>query len=325
MNAHDRRKLGAAKFGALAMGAVALGCAALAAFFVGNMLRAKGYTGDRVAQIVVASAELRAGQPLSRDGLALVDWPEKSVPAGAYTSIEQLFAADAEPVASTGILRGEPVVASRLASTRTGTGIARLVRPNMRAVALEVDDSVGYTGLVYPGAYVDVVVTIKDPELRIPSSRIAVQRARVLTVGADTDVATRRPTDKGTKLSGRPATGGTYVTLEVTPDEAEVLSIAVFEGEVTLALRNAEDDELVDTQGASPDIARAHAPAADELAAELADPKDSRTLAATRAARSKPAPAPAPASKKRRIEIRASDEPDVAPANPSRIETYHAR
>lgn len=324
MNAHDRRKLGAAKFGALAMGAVALGCAALAAFFVGNMLRAKGYTGDRVAQIVVASAEVRAGQPLSRDGLALVDWPEKSVPAGAFTSIEQLFSADAEPVAATGILRGEPVVASRLASTRTGTGIARLVRPNMRAVALEVDDSVGYTGLVYPGAYVDVVVTIKDPELRIPSSRIAVQRARVLTVGADTDVATRRPTDKGTKLSGRPASGGTYVTLEVTPEEAEVLSIAVFEGEVTLALRNAEDDELVETEGASPDVARAHV-ADDELAAELAGTSDSRTLAATRAARSKPAPTPAPASKKRRIEIRASDEPDVAPANPTRIETYHAR
>jgi len=44
MSPQPRRSLSisAAKFGALGLGAVALGCAAMAAFFVGNMLTAKG-------------------------------------------------------------------------------------------------------------------------------------------------------------------------------------------------------------------------------------------------------------------------------------------
>ena len=259
------KKVTAAKFGALGLGAVALGCAAMAAFFVGNLLTAKGYTGSRVRPVVVAKADLPAAVPMTPDMLEVVDWPEKNVPAGAVDQIDALFADDSAPVPSVGILAGEPVVLSRLSTTQSGTGVARLVRPNMRAVALQVDDSIGYTGLVYPGAFVDVIVTIRDPEGRGPSSRIAVQAAKVLTVGAETDVATRRSRNKrADKLTNAPDQGGTYLTLEVTPDEAEILSIARNEGQLDIALRNGRDDQVVETAGATPLKFSAFAPPEDD-------------------------------------------------------------
>lgn len=299
-------KVGAAKFGALGFLAIALGCAALAAFALGNTMKSR-YSGARVTSIVVARAELRAGQAITADALELRDWPEDNVPAGAFDNIEAVLAS--QP--TVGILAGEPVVAGRLSSAKSGTGIAALLHPNMRAIAVEVDDAAGYTGLLYPGAIVDVVATVRDPMGRGPSARIAVQHAQVLSVGLDTDVATRRVKRDDGGLDSS-AEHGTYVTLEVAPEEAEILAVARSEGRIDLVLRNATDDQVIDTPGATPDKFSAFAEPEVAIAAE-------------------DAPAPAPTKKqlkeKRRIQLAASDSPDVPAARSSggSIEVINAK
>jgi len=316
-------KATAARVGALGFMAVALGCAGFAAYLIGNMM-SSSYSGTKVLPVVVARADLRAGQPLGADDLEVKDWPEDAVPAGSYATVDQLMAAHPSSTPTVGILTGEPVVDSRLSSSKAGTGIASLIRKNMRAVALQVDDSVGFTGLVYPGAYVDIIATIRDPMGRGPSSRIAVQNARVLSLGMDADVATRRIREqKADRLTGSPQQGGTYVTLEVTPEEAEVLSIARTEGKIDVVLRNATDDEIVDTDGATPNKFSAFAP---DVIAE-----NEAALNGT-AAPARSAPAAEPKVKvtrsRRQIQIVAHDEPDRPAATPTattgRIEMYHA-
>lgn len=305
---------GAARFGALGFMAVALGCAAFAAYLVGNAMSAS-YTGTRVVPVVVAAGELSAGASLSRADVKVVEWPETAVPAGSFATVEELFAAHDGASPTVGILAGEPIVGKRLSGTNAGAGIAALVSPNMRAFALKVEDSVGFTGLVYPGAYVDVVATIRDPFGRGPSSRIAVQNARVLSLGMDADVATRRVREEhADRLTGSAQSGGTFVTLEVTPDEAEILSIARAEGTIDLILRNATDDAEVDTPGATPDRFSAFARVPDDGAVAAAEPA-----------------APAPRRirlerRKRRIQIVASEERDspTQPRTSSKIETYNA-
>jgi pilus assembly protein CpaB len=313
-------KVSAAKFGALGFIAVALGCAALAAFAVGNMMQSK-YTGERVVPVVVAGGEIRAGEPLGADMLSLRDWPENAVPPGAFHSVEALLETYEGSTPTVGILPGEPVVASRMSGEKTGTGIASLIRPNMRAFALKVDDSVGYTGLVYPGAFVDLIATIRDPLGRGPSSRIAVQNARVLSVGMDADVATRKLREKeADRLTGSQSQGGTYVTLEVTPEEAEIMSIARKEGAIDLILRNATDDELIDTDGATPVAFSAFAIDADDEP-EIAE-LEPETVTPTKKKRRR--------HKNRRMQIVASDKPDTAKpakrktAGGGRIKTYNA-
>jgi pilus assembly protein CpaB len=286
-------KVGVAKFGALGFLVLGLGCAAFATFLVGDAMRGK-YTGTRVAPVVVANTELRAGMPVSAGALEVRQWPEDAVPRGAFATVDSLIAAHDGTIVTVGILPGEPVVASRLGTSLNGTGVAPLVRPNMRAIALKVDDALGFTGLVYPGAYVDVIATVRDPMGAGSTSRTAVQRVRVLSVGMDADVATRRNTEqKVDRLTSTAASSGTYITLELSPGDAEVVSLARNTGVIDIVLRNATDDQTVDSSGAGPDEFTAKAP----LVAELD---------------SKPAPAREP-----KIQIVANDGPDV-PAKPRR-------
>ncbi|HUH01012.1 MAG TPA: Flp pilus assembly protein CpaB [Kofleriaceae bacterium] len=316
---HSSAASSAAKVGAIGFMALALGCAALAAYLVGSMM-SSNYTGTRVVPLVVAKTDLKAGARIAAEDFQVREWPEDAVPAGAFHAIDELMLAHEGATPTVGILAGEPIVAPRLSSVSSGTGIASLIRPNMRAIALKVDDSVGFTGLVYPGAFVDIIATVRDPMGRGPSSRIAVQNARVLSLGMDADVATRQVRrSKADRLTGAPNEGGTFVTLEVTPEEAEVLSIARNEGQIDLVLRNASDDQLVETDGATPTKFSAFAPTDDPAAAvavagdkPAARPKD--TVRVTRS--------------RRQIQIVAHDEADrpgtAARPTTSRIETYNA-
>lgn len=311
-------KVNVARFGALGFMALALGCAALAAFVVGDMMSAE-YTGSRVVPVVVAKGEIRAGQPLAAGDLELRDWPEDAVPPGAFHAVEALLESHDGASPTVGILRGEPVTQARLAANQTGTGVAALIRPNMRAFAMKVDDSIGFTGLVYPGAYVDLIATMRDPMGRGPSARIAVQNARVLSVGMDADVATRKLKRREADTISSGDASGTFVTLEVTPSEAEILAVAKREGTVDLVLRNATDDLAIDTDGATPEKFSAFAvePEAEDTG-ETAKKKTAREDRTVRVKR-----------QNRRIQLVASDEPDTQDAKPAKnntgaIETYHA-
>jgi len=247
--------------------AVALGCAGLAAYLLARMMDAKGYNKDKVRPVVVAKRALPAAQPFGEDDLQVVQWPESSVPPGAVSEPKALFAATKTPVPTSAILPGEPVLPARLAGARQGTALAALVREGYRAVAVKTDDSVGRSGLVYPGAFVDVMATVRDPNGRGPSTRIAVYDVRVLAVESEPDVATRRPrttengnaVDQAQKSSGN----GTVVTLEVVPADAEVVSLAAREGKVDLALRNGADRAKVETKGAIPLMFSAFSPIVD--------------------------------------------------------------
>lgn len=250
MNAMGHRPSGgvrATRFGALALAAVALGCAAVAAMMLSRMLSARGYTGSQIRPVVIAKQDLAAGLPIRADQLTVVDWPQGTAPAGSFVDVQAVFHGSESPVPTAGILAGEPIVAARLSSDGSGTGVVRLLRDNMRAVAVKVDDAIGQTGLVYPGATVDVIVTIRDPESRGPSSRIAVQNARVLTVGSDSDVATRRR-----KAKAEPGERGTFLTLEVSPQDAEIIAMGRNEGRIDIALRSSSDQDNVATTGATP-------------------------------------------------------------------------
>lgn len=252
----------ATQVGGLAFVAVALLCAAFAAFLVNRMISAKGYTGDRVRPVVVAKTALPAAKPITPNDVQVVNWPEKSIPPGVIASPKALFADNKLLIPTTAILEGEPIVPSRLAMPSQGTGLAAVVREGYRAVAVKTDDAVGRAKLVYPGAYVDVIATIRDQAGRGPSSRIAVSDVKVLAVEAETDVATRRApeaNEQGATNTRTPLTG-TVVTLECTPEDAEVLALIARSGQVDLALRNGSDRKPVETRGAIPLMFSAFAP-----------------------------------------------------------------
>ncbi|MFH0903381.1 MAG: Flp pilus assembly protein CpaB [Pseudomonadota bacterium] len=314
-----------ARVGGFGFAAMALGCAALAAYLVGQLLSSRGYTKEPVQPVVVAKIPLPAAQPIERESLQVVNWPVSSVPAGAVGQIEDLFREGKRPIPTSGILQGEPVVVARLARQDQGTGLAVLVRTGYRAVAVEASGAIGRSRLVYPGARVDVISTIKDPKGSGASTRIAVENALVLAVEAETDVVTRKAAVEGEAKTENP---DTIVTIEVTPADAEIVSLAQREGKIDLALRNASDETMTPTPGATPQLLFADPPLPPEQA-EAIDPRTGRPTGMAVAGPGSPASANSPpatessSSKSRRTRNSQAGK-ETSSDDSSSIEMYNA-
>ncbi|MCC6746722.1 MAG: Flp pilus assembly protein CpaB [Deltaproteobacteria bacterium] len=255
-----RRPSGLATVGFM-VGAVLF--AALAGVLVSSML-GKKYATEPVAPVVVALRDLPSGRPLTAQDLSLANWPISAMPRGTASSVAGLLRTAG--VTLVPLAKGQPVLASQLAEKGSGLGVASMIPPSMRAMAIRTDDPVALGSLLYPGAVVDVIVTLQRSSMREENSvttRTVLQQVKVLAVGEDTDPVTsaqrllaRRTATQGnmSMLSSSANDMKGVVTLLVKPDEAERLALASRQGRVNLVMRSPDDRNRVDTQGATPGV-----------------------------------------------------------------------
>ena len=191
-------------------------------------------------QVVVARRDLPMGTRLEPDMLESVAWPAKVPPAGTVTLPELVK----ERVIMLPVLRGEPIVAGKLAAPGERGGLSSVLATGRRAVTVKVNEVVGVAGFALPGNYVDVMVHVPDRQDR-PVSKIVLERILVLAVAQDVTVPEHKPRVVNA------------VTLEVTPAQAEQLDLARSVGTLSLVLRSQSDEQSVLTSGArKPDLIR---------------------------------------------------------------------
>ena len=128
---------------------------------------------------------------------------------------------------------------------------------------------------------------------------------------------TRRPRRNSEEGAAQGTLSGTVVTLEVTPEDAEVVSLASREGMVDLALRSGSDAKPVETRGATPVMFSAFAP---EI---TIDPTTGEPVLGAPAAAA-PDDSSSSRRKSRKVELRALTH-GRSGDKPREIETYHAR
>jgi pilus assembly protein CpaB len=190
-------------------------------------------------RVVIANADLSLGSELRPDDLKSVDWPASTVPEGSFDDPAKLLGRGL--VAS--VVRHEPILTGKLASKEAGSGLPPIIPTGKRAMSVRVNEVIGVAGYVLPGTRVDVVAT-QSPTSRGEdmTSKVVLSNVQVLTAG------TRLEHDS---KDGKPVQV-TVVTLVVTPDEAERLTLASTEGKIQLALRNPLDLESPETAGVRP-------------------------------------------------------------------------
>jgi pilus assembly protein CpaB len=190
--------------------------------------------------IVVAGQDIPPGTTLNDEAIKkgvvkTSPWPKSSVPAGAFSSTQQVVG----KVNRVKILANEPILESRLAGE--GAGLTVRLEPGKRAIATRVDEIIGVSGFIVPDDRVDIILTTTpvggNADAKI--SKIVMQNKRVLSVAQSTE-----------QKDGKPQLARS-ITLEVTPEEAERLSLAATEGQITMALRGLGDDNSVATIGAN--------------------------------------------------------------------------
>lgn len=200
--------------------------------------RVRGASGQpkavKKATVVVAAAALPVGKQIQPEDLRVISVAKEQVPSGAFQKVEEVVG---RPVISP-ILPDEPVVAKRVGERGSGFGLAPVIPPGMRAVAVRVNEVVGVAGFVIPGMRVDVLATVRPPGDAGPRTTTILQNIVVAAAGQQI-----QPDG-----SGR-AVNVPVVTLLVTPEQAEILTLAGNEGRIQLVLRNAADQGLAQTPG----------------------------------------------------------------------------
>jgi len=247
----------ASKSGAKRGGAGVLGFSLLAllftgstAFFLAKALKGPQFSAQSTRKVLIASRDLRASATLTREDFKLVEVPVVAIPDGAIKSYEQLFpkgSLSAPQVLTSKAYRGEVILKQHLSDSKQGTGFASLIGPEMRAFPLIVDSEATRANLVYPGASIDVLVTMQRPESRDVITKLAVQNVKVLAVNGITEPEELRDQVSARKKANRGKRD--VLTLAVNPDQGERLALATREGKVDVLLRNVNDPLLIDTNG----------------------------------------------------------------------------
>jgi len=217
----------------------------VAAYGIYNFLRQKGQEAEALRQqtqnVVVAAQELPAGTAINDDMIKKgmvkgVQWPKASVPPGSFSSPEQVKG----KTNRLKIMAGEAILESRL--TGEGAGLTTRLEAGKRAMALRVDEIIGVSGFIVPDDRVDVIVTTTPPGNKNQDdkvSKIVLQNKRVLSVAQSVE-----------QKDGKPQVARS-ITVEVTPEESEKLSLATQEGQIVLALRSTGDDSDAKTAGSN--------------------------------------------------------------------------
>jgi pilus assembly protein CpaB len=189
-----------------------------------------------MSQIALATRDLEVGYVLKDQDIQLADWPGPA-PAGSSTRVQDLVGRGViMPVYAK-----EPLIESRLAPKGAGGGLASMIPPGMRAVAVRVNEVVGVAGFVIPGMRVDVLISGNRPggDGNLGTlTRTLLQNLEVLSAGQDFKK----------DQEGKPITVQ-VVNLLVTPEQAEQLSLATSQTTVQLILRNPLDRDTTKTPG----------------------------------------------------------------------------
>ena len=184
--------------------------------------------------LVMAAQPLPVGTMVRREELKVTKIPLELFPRGGFSKVEEVID---RPVVSN-VLLDEPVLEGRLAARGSGLGLAPIIPSGMRAVSVRVNDVVGVAGFVLPGMRVDVLVTGRPPNFNGTITTTALQNIVVLSAGQ-----VLQPESRGQAINTP------VVTLLVTPEQAEILTLAGSDGRIQLVLRNGSDQASQKTPG----------------------------------------------------------------------------
>lgn len=228
---------------------VAIGIAGLTAYLVNNYLSkkeqeitesGKAQQGNLVktAEVLVAERDLGAGTIVTLEHLRWQEWPETGINENYYSRGGKFKEQELVGYAvKRAISAGEPVSKSKLLAPGEAGFLAGVLAPGKRAISMQVSAVTGAAGFILPDNRVDLILT-QEYQAQTPTGATVrkiigetiLENVRVLAIDQTVDDAQSQ-----TRL-------GKTITFEVTPEEAEAITVAKQMGKISLALRSLTAD-----------------------------------------------------------------------------------
>jgi pilus assembly protein CpaB len=176
--------------------------------------------------ILTAAMNLPLGTKIESRHVATMEMIPGQEPAGTFHDLQEVVG----KLTIVNITPGEMLMAPMFAKQGAGSTLASVVSNDKRAVTVRVDDVVGVAGFLLPGNRVDVVATRKDDRSGVVTAETILSNIKVLAV------------DQTAAANSNEPVVVRAVTLEVTPEDAEILLKGKAAGSIQLALRNPLDE-----------------------------------------------------------------------------------
>ena len=221
----------------------ALGAAGLAAFLARSMMGggqndAEASPDLALAEIMVAAHSVEVGTKVTAADFKWQPFPKKALDPNFITkeaNPNALEDAGEGSVARMPLGEGEPVTAQKVIKGDGAGFLAAVLTPGRRAVAVKVSAERTAGGFVLPNDRVDVIMSRKlgtDPQ--------GVPQYRAATVLRDFRVLAVDQTSQEEGGNSKSIVGST-VTLEVSAQQAEIVSLADAMGDLSLSLRSLQN------------------------------------------------------------------------------------
>jgi pilus assembly protein CpaB len=219
----------------LFIGVLALALGAFVSFVVyKNMLSKTNANNEPGADVIVAANDLQVGSKLLDGDIRQVKVPTSVLPPNYFRNKSQVL--------GRGVIlpvqKGEFILPSKLAPENAGSGLPSLIPAGMRAVSVRVNDVVAVAGFVVPGTRVDVLLTGNPVGANEQQTTTVLENVAVIAAG-----------NKLERNSAGEPQSTPVITLLVSPDDAQKLTLASSQGKIQLALRNPIDTKKEDLPG----------------------------------------------------------------------------
>jgi pilus assembly protein CpaB len=191
----------------------------------------------QTVEVLVAKIDIGLGQSVKAEDLQWQTWPAATA---STTFIKRGDRPDAETkvagsIARSPFIAGEPIREQKLVRADGSGFMAAILPTGMRAISTEISPETGAGGFILPNDRVDVILSKreKNPDGKGPDvvqSEIILANIRVLAID-------QAPNEK----EGINTLVGRTATLELKPEQAELLARSRQSGTMSLALRSITD------------------------------------------------------------------------------------
>ena len=201
----------------------------------------------QAVSILVARERIAVGTVITEDMIDQQPWPEHLLLSGFIRSsspdaniVGMVTRSDFQPQ--------EPISRFKIANPNDANFIAAALPKGMRAITVEIDTVSGVAGYIFPGDRIDIVMTHKIPtdlanpdnasQLRNDRSISATHAETVLSDIKILAVEIRGLTEYKTSAEQkRHPQAPTNITIQVTPEQAQVIRLAEKSGSLSMTLR----------------------------------------------------------------------------------------
>lgn len=186
---------------------------------------------ETIHEVLVADVTLPAGVFVKQQQLRWQRWPTDDVPPSYFLREQRSEESLLGAVVRRGIAAGEPITDGNLVKPGERGFLAAVLEPGMRAVSVPITAISGNAGLIFPGDRVDLILTqsIGDDDVTRRVSETVLNDIRVIAMGVATN---DEPSEGDSNEKARTA------TLEVTPRQAEEVTLITELGKLSLSLRS---------------------------------------------------------------------------------------